>query len=165
MDDQDLHQERDTPEAEALSARSRALFDAAPAFTRHYVAAALELADDEMPEAQAEDVHPDVMTAMLEDCRIFLDRHATDIENSEDHVLERCSGGGYSAEEIAGTDFWLTRNGHGAGFWDGDWPELEGGRMDETAKEFGQQDIYLGDDGFLYASGGYVPSAASTIVP
>jgi hypothetical protein len=25
----------------------------------------------------------------------------------------------------AGHDFWLTRNGHGAGFWDGDWPEGE----------------------------------------
>lgn len=22
----------------------------------------------------------------------------------------------------AGHDFWLTQNGHGAGFWDGDWP-------------------------------------------
>lgn len=25
--------------------------------------------------------------------------------------------------EQAGHDFWLTRNGHGAGFWDGDWSE------------------------------------------
>ncbi len=23
----------------------------------------------------------------------------------------------------AGHDFWLTSNGHGAGFWDGDWPK------------------------------------------
>ncbi len=23
----------------------------------------------------------------------------------------------------AGHDFWLTRQGHGAGFWDGDWPD------------------------------------------
>lgn len=22
---------------------------------------------------------------------------------------------------MAGHDLWLTRNGHGAGFWDGDW--------------------------------------------
>jgi hypothetical protein len=25
--------------------------------------------------------------------------------------------------ERFGHDFWLTRQGHGAGFWDGDWPE------------------------------------------
>jgi len=25
--------------------------------------------------------------------------------------------------ERAGMDIWLTRNRHGAGFWDGDWPE------------------------------------------
>ena len=24
----------------------------------------------------------------------------------------------YSAEDLAGHDFWLTRNGHGTGFWD-----------------------------------------------
>ena len=30
---------------------------------------------------------------------------------------------GLTDDELAraGTDFWLTRNGHGAGFWDGDW--------------------------------------------
>ena len=26
-------------------------------------------------------------------------------------------------EEEAGHDLWLTAVGHGAGFWDGDWPE------------------------------------------
>jgi hypothetical protein len=28
-----------------------------------------------------------------------------------------------SCREQAGYDLWLTRNRHGAGFWDGDWPE------------------------------------------
>ena len=29
-----------------------------------------------------------------------------------------------NADDTMGAhDFWLTRNGHGAGFWDGDWPE------------------------------------------
>ena len=57
------------------------------------------------------------------------------------------------AIEQAGHDFWLTRNGHGAGFWD---------RSDDTY--FGYQDfftkiseahgevyVYLGDDGFAHA--------------
>ena len=29
---------------------------------------------------------------------------------------------GFNRVELAGCDFWLTSQGHGAGFWDGDWP-------------------------------------------
>jgi hypothetical protein len=46
-------------------------------------------------------------------------------------------------------DFWLTRNGHGAGFWDGDYPE-KGDALTELAKKFGEVDLYVGDDGVLY---------------
>lgn len=44
-----------------------------------------------------------------------------------------------SDDEIpqAGHDFWLTRNGHGAGFWDGDWPKY-GDMFDRIAKGFGE---------------------------
>jgi hypothetical protein len=52
-----------------------------------------------------------------------------------------------------GHDFWLTRNGHGAGFWDR--PELYGGqenadKLTEIAREFGEVTSYLGDDGYFY---------------
>jgi hypothetical protein len=50
----------------------------------------------------------------------------------------------------AGMDFWLTRNGHGAGFWDGDWPEKQGEALTELAEEFGELNVYVGDDGKLY---------------
>lgn len=33
----------------------------------------------------------------------------------------------------AGHDFWLTQNGHGAGFWDGDWPTY-GEQLTKLAK-------------------------------
>lgn len=52
--------------------------------------------------------------------------------------------------EQAGHDFWLTRNGHGAGFWDGDWPEPQATELTDAAKMFGMSDLYLGDDGLLY---------------
>ncbi len=39
--------------------------------------------------------------------------------------------------EEAGYDFWLTRNNHGAGFWDGDWPKY-GEMFDRIAKGFGE---------------------------
>lgn len=53
---------------------------------------------------------------------------------------------------IAGHDLWLTRNGHGAGFWDGDWPEPWGDVLTEAAKRMGERNVYAGDDGRLYFS-------------
>lgn len=52
-------------------------------------------------------------------------------------------------------DFWLTRNGHGAGFWDGDYCDRNsgidiGGKLTELAKTFGSVDAYVGDDGKVY---------------
>lgn len=51
----------------------------------------------------------------------------------------------------AGHDFWLRRNGHGAGFWDRD--NLKGGlgeRFTNACKRFGQVDVYVGDDGKVH---------------
>ena len=49
----------------------------------------------------------------------------------------------------AGHDFWLTRNGHGAGFWDrglGD----RGQRLTDEAHVYGEATAYVGDDGLIY---------------
>jgi hypothetical protein len=43
-------------------------------------------------------------------------------------------------------DFWLTRNGHGVGFWDGDYPEC-GDRLCELTKKFGECNLYISDAG------------------
>lgn len=56
----------------------------------------------------------------------------------------------FMSDEAAGHDFWLTRCGHGAGFWDGDWPEPQATILDEAAKRFGNVDLYVGDDGEIY---------------
>jgi hypothetical protein len=48
-------------------------------------------------------------------------------------------------------DFLLTRNGHGAGFWDGDWDEPLAGKFCEISEEIGQVDFYVGDDGLIYS--------------
>ena len=47
-------------------------------------------------------------------------------------------------------DFWLTRNGHGAGFWDGDYEEEIGEQLTDLSKKFKEIDLYQGDDGLLY---------------
>ncbi len=47
----------------------------------------------------------------------------------------------------AGHDFWLSRNGHGAGFFD----RGKGYRaLQDAARVYGTVDIYVGDDGLLY---------------
>jgi len=48
-----------------------------------------------------------------------------------------------------GHDLWLNRNGHGAGFWDGDYPEA-GKELDKIASRMGGKYIYVGDDGKVY---------------
>lgn len=50
----------------------------------------------------------------------------------------------------AGHDFWLTRNRHGAGFWDGDWPEVVGKRLTKAAHQAGEANLYIGDDGKVH---------------
>lgn len=45
----------------------------------------------------------------------------------------------------AGHDFWLTRCGHGAGFWYGDWKE-HGATLTNLSKPYGNVDLYYGDD-------------------
>jgi len=52
--------------------------------------------------------------------------------------------------EMAGHDFWLTRNGHGAGYWDGDLPETLGEELTLRATGVGPREPYLGDDGRVH---------------
>jgi hypothetical protein len=48
-----------------------------------------------------------------------------------------------------GHDLWLTRNGHGTGFWDRGLDEV-GDKLTEIAKEMGSKYLYRGDDGKIY---------------
>ena len=51
----------------------------------------------------------------------------------------------YTKAGQAGHDFWLTRNGHGAGFWDGDWSENYADLLSKGAEAYGKVDVF--DDG------------------
>lgn len=42
----------------------------------------------------------------------------------------------------AGRDFHFTRNGHGCGFWDGDWPTDVGQRLTESAKVYSSCELF-----------------------
>jgi len=112
-------------------------------FLQHYIICALWSSTDDEGRPlddnySFEDIAPETLDAMRTDCELFKAK----------------ADGLYSiAEESrAAHDFWLTRNGHGAGFWDGDWQEPEASQLTALSKEFGEVNLYIGDDGMIYGA-------------
>lgn len=87
-----------------------------------------------------------------------------DIDDFAEEALEKASKDWEKFQEKAGFlldgldleqvahDFWLTRNRHGAGFWDGDYEEVVADKLTELSHSFKEQDAYIGDDDFIYLS-------------
>lgn len=118
-------------------------FDSLDTFTRSYIEAMLwaSVDDDDNPLDELfayGDFSEDAKQKIIKECASFQRENAKDI-------------GVYSRR--AGHDFFLTRNHHGAGFWDGDWPSREGRRLTESSDAYGEQDVYVCDDGRLYLFG------------
>lgn len=79
-----------------------------------------------------------------------LDKMKEEADKFEAENKEVYTKGGWSDAQ-AGHDFWLTRNGHGAGFWDrSELDEEIGKQLTDASKKFGEVDLYVGDDGKLY---------------
>jgi len=54
-------------------------------------------------------------------------------------------------DEMIGHDFWLTRNGHGTGFWDRTEIDKETGqKLTEICIEFKEVSAFKGEDGKVY---------------
>lgn len=113
-------------------------------FTEAYIVAALwsTTGDDGRPlddDYGPEDIAPETRREMESDC--------ADFWRANGFILAR-------DVHRAGHDFWLTRNGHGAGFWDGDWQTETadyGPRLTAAAKVYRGVDLYVGDDGRIHA--------------
>lgn len=121
----------------------------ADAFTKAYVEAALwsSTDDNEVPldrDHCIEDIAPSTLARIVAECDSF--QSVNDALITEENTSSR-----YGASEQAGHDFWLTRNGHGCGFWDGDWEEPAATQLDEASKAAGECYLYVGDDGLIYA--------------
>ncbi len=111
-------------------------------FTQGYIACALWLADEELEvEAVYDELAPQAIESMVEDCRSFQ-------EENGDALRVACNRHDDS-EQRAGHDFWLTRNGHGAGYWDRGLGNA-GEALSEAAKRCGETDLYVGDDQLIY---------------
>lgn len=122
-------------------------------FTRAYIEAALWSSNDESDDRGGEpldanygpeDIAPESLEKVFEDCRKFQEEWG--------HLLtdENCHYHGCSCLTYAGHDFWFTRNGHGCGFWDGDWEDSVGETLTAACKEFRELYPCVGDDGKIY---------------
>jgi len=81
-------------------------------------------------------------------CERFQAENAAVLEQAYAHGIRGVNG--WTVQEQAGHDFHLTRNGPGAGYWDGDYPKEMGDKLTAAAKAYGENDLYTGDDGRLY---------------
>jgi len=93
-----------------------------------------------------DDMAPEALDEIHADCEAFLADNESDMDwylaNIGDH-------------RSAGHDFYLTRNRHGAGFWDRSFAtDATGplGRMTDSAKVYGTSDGYIGYDGLVYVT-------------
>lgn len=115
-------------------------------FKRAYIEAMLRSSTDDDDEPldtkyDYRDLAPSAVNQIDDDCAEFYLAHHEAIDATWNHSRPAA---------YAGHDFWLTRNGHGAGFWDGGWPEPLGAQLTEASKKFGPCDPYVGDDGLIY---------------
>ena len=96
----------------------------------------------------SEDLAEETRKAMEADCEKFIAENETALSDYEEIIGSHPE---YSESEKAGHDFWLTRNGHGTGFWDRGTGET-GDKLTEASKGFGEVNLYVGDDGKLYTA-------------
>lgn len=116
-------------------------------FTDGYLDAAEWLLDEEIDREAIEGWHDDAVRQAIADCTAFQNQYADLLQVYYDIV-------GRDARS-AGIDLWLTRNHHGAGYWD---RNAHGNaiakdalaELTEAAHQMGDKDVYLGDDGYLY---------------
>src|SRR5207237_8100038 len=93
-------------------------------FLSSYIETALWSSTDEagipLDDAKYSDVElaPETIERMRADCERFQTEYDKLISGLDDSVLRS-----FPPDSHIPHDFWLTRNHHGAGFWDGDYPK------------------------------------------
>lgn len=110
------------------------------AFVQAYIEAALWSSMDWADEAGgepldanygSEDLDPETLARIREDCADFYAANEQDLAEWGD-------------DSQAGHDFWLTRNHHGAGFWDRGRGAL-GQRLTKASQVYGSIELYVDD--------------------
>lgn len=94
-------------------------------------------------DASVAEIAPISLAKITADCMAFQQANAALLAQAYDRT-------GYDPAS-AGRDYWFTRNGHGAGFWDRETLDAAG-LGDRLSEACGRSEMYLyrGDDGLIY---------------
>ena len=108
-------------------------------FTEAYIRCALWSSTSESgspldEKFSIEDIDHESIIRMDQDCRVF--------QFMARDLLSDATTAGYD-ESKQGHDFWLTRNGHGTGFWDRDLGDDIGEQLTELCKQFVECYLYI----------------------
>jgi len=87
------------------------------------------------------DIAPATRERMYKDVKMFIEDNYDAIEASG------------STDEQLGHDLWLTRNGHGAGFFDRGYDKDVEEKLENAAREMKSVDLEVGDDGMIHQLG------------
>ncbi len=98
--------------------------------------------DTDQPDSCAE-LANETRQLIAEDCAKF-------ISIVPDELITDYLSKGFTWDSF-GHDFWLTRNGHGCGFWDRG-INGTGEKLSDFAQSMGEVWSYQGDDGLIYLS-------------
>ena len=92
------------------------------------------------------DIDRETFEKMRADCAQF----QTENEKLLERYYAELPRKAWSGEAQAGHDFWLSRNGHGAGFFDREASKEVCDQLQEIARRWNSFDLYIGDDGKVY---------------
>lgn len=116
-------------------------------FTTGYLECAIWIAPEDdngknLDDYSIYDIDEATLDRLAEECKDFQDANADALSDAYE-----CDG--YDASR-AGHDFFLTRNRHGAGFWDRSLGAA-GSKLTEAAHVYGEQNLYLNENGKIYS--------------
>lgn len=116
------------------------MIDRLPDFVTQYLASLLWSSEEESDPMDLSQLSAEAMATAHADCRSFMVSHGELISQAV---------AVYGLDSVA-HDLALTRNRHGAGFWDGDLPEVLGQQLTSVCETMGGCTPYRGDDGLIY---------------
>ena len=135
-----------------ISNEKQVVLDTLDSFTRGYLECALWTTDNDDGNnmLNAGKTFADFSVRSLIDAKTVCEKFQKDNEEDLAVYFENWK------DDFAGHDLWLSRNGHGAGFFDREiGNESVSKRLQERARGCGQQDVIAGDDGQLHLEGGH----------
>lgn len=113
-------------------------------FTRAYIDAALWSSVDN-------DGHPldGLGIDLSDDARAEMARQCADFQRDNLTLLDEARDDEHMTDAQLGHDFWLTRNGHGAGYWSRGMGDELAQALTRAAHKMGEADLYVSDAGTI----------------